>query len=150
MAKKIETAEQDQIVMDLLKSVDIKRKQIQKAKTRPNWKTNCTFGKDPSIPERINIQTVKDTRKLLEIFAFLQNQEKSLEQAANYLGVDFEGTWQNYSFQDWKDDIQARVDQILLEKKEKELEELNIRVNNLVTPEQRRTMELEVLKNLLK
>lgn len=140
----------DQAVLDLLVKVDQKKKEIAKAKIRPSWKTSCTFGRDPaSAQDRINIQTVREPRKLVEIFAFLTSQQEELKNAAQELGVDFDETWQNYSINDWKDDIRTRIGQLMIEKKQKELEELDGRVNRLVSPEQRRVMELKALQQEL-
>jgi len=141
----------DQAVLTLLVKVEQKKKEIEKAKTRPVWKTNCTFGRDPSTTQdRTNIQTVRDVRKLVEIYAFLSNQESELAKAAKALGVDFDGTWQTFSISDWKDDLKTRVEMLSIEKKQKELEELDIKVNRLVSPEQRRVMELRALQEALK
>lgn len=140
----------DQEVMKLLATVDRKKKEITKAKARPSWKTNCSFGRDPSSPDnRINIQTVREPRKLVEIYAFLTSQEKELQAAAEELGVDFDGIWQNSSISDWKDDLKTRAGQLSIEKKQKELDDLDSRVNRLVSPEQRRAMELKALQQIL-
>lgn len=141
----------DQAVMDLLIRVERKKKDIEKSKTRPSWKTSCSFGKDPnSTQDRVNIQTIREIRKLVEIYAFLKMQQDSLFSAAQELGVEYEQSWQNYSFNDWKEDIRTRIGQLSLEKKQKELEELDARVNRLVSPEQRRAMELKALQEMLK
>ena len=140
----------DKAVMDLLKKVEVKKEEIKKAKTRPSWKTNCVFGMNSSTSDRTNIQTVRETRKLIEFYAFLNSQETQLKKAAEELEVDFDGTWLNYSIDDWKEDLKTRIDQLQIDKKEKELEELDARVNKLVSPEQRRAMELEALQDILK
>lgn len=141
----------DQAVMELLVKVQQKKKEIEAAKVRPNWKTSCSFGKDSnSTTDRVNIQVVKDPRKLLEIWAFLSSQQGLLENAEKELSLEFDGTWQNYTFSEWKEDLKTRAAQLRLEKKQKELDDLDVRVNGLVTPEQRRVMELAVLQQLLK
>jgi len=141
----------DQEVLNLLVTVDKRKKEIAKLKVRPTWKTNCTFGRDPnSIQDRINIQTVRGTRKLVEIYAFLINQQTGLEVAAKELGVDFDGTWLNYPINDWKEDLKTRALQLSIESKQKELDILDARVNNLVSPQQRRIMELKALQQMLK
>lgn len=141
----------DQAVMDLLVRVDAKKKEIASAKVRPSWKTNCTFGKDPSsAQDRINIQTVKEPRKLLEIYAFLTAQQRDLHAASEDLGLEFDGTWMNYPIKDWKEDLKTRSGQLSIEKKQKELDDLDARVNRLVSPDQRRAMELEALQQMLR
>ena len=140
----------DQAVLDLLVKVDQKKKEIAKAKTRPSWKTSCTFGRDPaSAADRTNIQTVRESRKLVEIYAFLTSQESELHKAAKELNVEFDGTWQNYSINDWKDDLKTRAGQLSIESKQKELDALDERVNRLVSPDQRRAMELKALQQML-
>jgi signal recognition particle subunit SEC65 len=141
----------DQAVLALLVKVEQKKREIEKAKTRPFWKTSCTFGRDETTTaDRTNIQTVRDVRKLVEIYAFLNTQEAELSKAAKQLGVDFNGTWQAYPISDWKEDLKTRVEMLSIEKKQKELEELDIKVNRLVSPEQRRVMELRALQEALK
>ncbi len=140
----------DKAVMDLLVKVEQKKKEIEAAKVRPTWKTSCSFGKDPNTTtDRVNIQVVKDPRKLLEIYSFLSSQQGLMENSAKELGLEFDGTWQNYSFADWKDDLKTRAGQLSIEKKQKELDDLDARVNRLVSPEQRRVMELAALQQLL-
>lgn len=141
----------DELVLEMLVKVDRKKKEIAKAKVRPTWKTNCSFGKDPnSSQDRMNIQVIKEPRKLIEICAFLNGIQGSLNTAAQELGFDFDGTWLNYSINDWKDDLKTRASQLTIEKKQKELDELDERVNKLVSPEQRRVMELTALQEILK
>lgn len=140
----------DQAVLALLVKVDQKKKEIEKAKKRPVWKTSTSFGRDPSsAQDRVNIQTVNKLDKLLEIYAFLDSYEVSIAKAATELGLDFDITWQAYPIKDWKDDIRARVEQLSIEKKQRDLEDLDAKVNRLVSPEQRRAMELKALQQIL-
>jgi hypothetical protein len=140
----------DEAVLALLRKVEQKKKEIQQAKVRPSWKTNCSFGKDPSSSQdRTNIQTIRDPRKLIEIYAFLTSQQTELAKAATELGLEFDETWQNYSINDWKEDLKFRSLQLSIEKKQKELDELDARVNSLVSTEQRRVMELKALQQIL-
>lgn len=140
----------DQAVLDLLVKVDKKKKEIAKAKTRPSWKTSCTLGRDPaSTQDRVNIQTVREPRKLIEMYAFLTQQQSSLEEAAEEMGLDYDDTWQSYSILDWKEDLKTRANQLSIEKKQRELDGLDARVNGLVSPEQRRIMELKALQQML-
>ena len=149
MASKVDSSVDDQ-VMKLLVTVDKKKKEIAALKARPTWKTSCTFGRDPnSSQDRINIQTVRETRKLVEVYAFLATQQTELKKAADELGVDFDGAWLNYPISDWQDDIRTRIGMLSIEKKQKELDVLDERVNRLVSPEQRRAMELKAIQQEL-
>lgn len=140
----------DEQVMQLLAQVSMRKKQIELLKVRPSWKTNCTFGKISTTEGRVNIQTVRDLNILVEIYAFLNQTYLQFSQAAKELGLEFDGKWQNYPISDWKDDLKTRVSQLTYEKRLKELEELNARIDKLVTPEQRREMELKDLQEYMK
>lgn len=54
-----------------------------------------------------------------------------------------------YPIADWKDDLRTRADQLGIEQKKKDFETLDKRVNSLVSPEQRREMELIALQKEL-
>ncbi len=134
----------DEIVLDLLNKVEQKKKEIG-ASERPNWITNCSFGINPSnAAERINIQ-VADTNTLITIYANLSLSHSSFEQAAKDLGVKAEFKWQGFTFGDWAADIKTRLNQLQIKTKKDDLAKLEARVNALVSPEQRREMELKKL-----
>jgi len=141
---------EDELVIELLIKVQNKKEEISKAKVKPFWKTSCSFGKNAEdTKDRVNIQVVRDSRKLLEIYAFLTEHEKSLSAAAQELGESFDGTWLSYPIKDWKEDIRYRLSYLSLEKKQKDLDDLDERVNKLVSPEQRRRMEIKILQQML-
>lgn len=136
----------DEAVLELLKKVEQKRAEIKKAQKRPQYKTNLTIGYDPNTTAgRIMIQTVTDTNKLADIYAFLIQKEEALTQAYGELGLPEDLTYMGYSIDDWKDDLKARAAQLSIDIKKRELDVLDKRVNSLVSPEQRRIMELEAL-----
>lgn len=54
-----------------------------------------------------------------------------------------------YTIDLWKKDIKTRIDQLTLEDKKKHLDVLDKRIDNLVSPEQRRELELEAIKKEL-
>lgn len=147
----------DAAVIELLKKVEKKKSEIEAAKQKPRWKTNCSFtdkkpksGESGKIEDRENLITVKDLNRLVEMFAFFVRLEESLQSAAAQMGVTPNLEWLGYPIADWKDDIKARAGTVSLESKKVELAELDKRVNRLVSPEQRRAMELKALQELLK
>jgi len=140
----------DDAVMELLVRVAKKKEEIKKMKIRPQWKTNCTIGKiEDSTHDRVNIQTVRNEGVLMSLYAFLLQQEKLLNTASEELKLEYNGSWQGYSIDDWKSDLKSRANQLLIDKKEKELQVMDNRVNKLVSPDQRREMELEALQAML-
>jgi hypothetical protein len=142
----------DQIVLELLQKVDSKKKQIGEAE-RPAWQTNCSFGYNTDSNSRINIQTIRELEQLVETHAFLVNKTKSFSESVKSLklgDVKVEFKHLGYTFNQWESDIKTRIDQLQIKIKRDELLTLEARVNALVSPEQRRAIELEKLVAELK
>ena len=141
------TKSTDEAVMTLLRKVQDKKDQIVKASKKPQWKTNCTIGYDPETASgRVNIMTVRDPIKIVDLYAFLIQKADYRQRAATDLDVTTDLTYMGYPIEDWKDDLKSRVDQLNIDKKKKELEVLDKRVNSIVSPDQRREMELVALE----
>lgn len=139
----------DEAVIDMLRKVTEKQEEIKKAQKRPQWKTNCSIGTTDKISGRVNIQTIRGERELLDIAAFLIWEREYKEKASYLLKIDYDGIYLNYPIADWIDDINTRINMLSIDKKKKELEELDKRVNKLVTSDQRRKMELKALQEIL-
>ena len=156
MAKKATgRSAEDQMVMDMIKDVERRKKEIQEASERPRMKTNCAWTYvegDNSRP--INLNVCSDLMALVKIAAFLRSR------STHYLGIlgDFElevgtgagkvpaFTWQGFPVDDWFHDIRARINYITIESKQAKLDTLEKRLGTLVSPELRRKMELEAIQ----
>ena len=115
---------QDELVKELFTKVQARKDAIGKAE-KPNWETDCSFGYSPSSAhDRTNIATVTDTRKLVDIYSFLLGKQEHFDKANSALGLNGKFTWQNFSIDEWKNDLQVRVDQLNLQSKKSELNEL--------------------------
>lgn len=142
VAKKTNT---DLAVLDLINKVKAKKQEIASASKKPVYQTNVTFGYDPSNASRINIMTVTDPQVLIQIYSFIISRKERYQQAANELGFTDTPTYMGYSFDAWMHDLKARASQLTLDNKKKELERLLERANTLLSPDQRRELELEEL-----
>jgi hypothetical protein len=140
----------DEKIKLLFEEIQNKKLAIQQAE-RPSWNTSCSFGfSASSAHDRINIQLINDIRKLVEIYAFLIDRKEKCEIAAKELGVDYKFTWLGFSVDEWKSDIQTRANQLMIQEKRKELNEIENRLNSIISPELRAKMELDAISNLLK
>lgn len=143
-----DTKKVDAMVLELLKKVEEKKQQIGKAE-RPSWSTNCSFGFNPEDNNsRVNIQVIRDVSQLVEIHAFLTAKYNAFLESRDKLGIaNSEAPFkhQGFTFQEWESDIQTRLNALRIKLKKDELAKLEERVNNLVSPEQRRAIELEKL-----
>jgi hypothetical protein len=139
----------DEKVKALFISVQEKKLAIEKAE-RPCWKTSGNFGySSNSAHDRTNIQTLTDTRKLVEMLAFLLERKEKSENAASELGVNYNFTWLGFTVDEWKSDFQTRVNQISIQEKRKELAEIEARLNAIISPELKAQMELDAISELL-
>ena len=139
----------DEQVRELFKVVQAKKVEIEKLE-KPCWETSCEFGFSiNSGHDRIKLSTVTDTRKLVEIMAFLIDRKEKSEKAAEELGVKYDFTWLGFTVDEWKNDLKTRVNQISIQQKRKELSELESRLNAIISPELRAEMELEAIKEAL-
>jgi hypothetical protein len=98
----------DKKVQDLIKLVKEKKAAISKAE-KPDWKTNCSFSFSADSNSRYNIQTVSDVDSLVGMLAFLIGQESNFSAACKALSVTSKFKWMGSSLDDWKSDIQSRI-----------------------------------------
>jgi hypothetical protein len=147
MSNKAKTT--DEKVKDLFNLVRAKRLAIETAE-KPCWNTSGSFGYSAnSAHDRVNVQTLTDQRKIVEMYAFLIDRQEKSEKAAKELGVPYTFTWLGFSVDEWKSDFQTRVNQISIQEKRKELASIEARLNSIITPELKAIMELEAISNLL-
>lgn len=139
----------DELVLQLFETVKQKQRDIA-ASEKPRWETTCTIGtNEQSVTDRVNLQTVSDQSKLVDILGFLLAKEAQWNQAAGILGVKVPFKWMSYTVAQWTKDIQTRIAQIGLTAKRAELKALEGRLDALITTEQRRELELaEIQKEM--
>ena len=139
----------DQIVLELLKKVEEKKQQIGNAE-RPLWVTNCSFGYNPESNARINIQVARDLEVLVDIHAFLTSKYDAYNQSLLDLKLTSKEApfrYLGFTYDQWVSDIITRINGLRIKAKRDELAKLEERVNALVSPEQRRAIELAKLVN---
>lgn len=138
----------DQKVQLLFNKLKEKQAEIASAE-RPTFITGGQFRYSESVGGSIDIITVRDERKLVEILTFLKERSEKYGEAAGELGVATSFTWLGFTVEEWLKDLKTRVNILQLAKRKAELVELEKRVNAVVSPELRTKMELEALSELL-
>lgn len=141
----------DDQVLALFNTVRERQQAIQ-ASEKPQWKTTCTIGtSETTVTDRINIQTVSDLGRLIDIHAFLLAKEDywSKSQKALGLKMPLPFRWLGYSVSAWTVDIQTRIAQIELTVKRAELRTLEARLDKLISQDQRRELELAAIQKEL-
>ena len=139
----------DEVIKNLLDKLLIQKAEVSKAE-RPVYITGGQFRYSESIGNTIDIMTVRDSRKLVEILAFLKDREKSFNEAKEELGVNVDFTWLGVSVEDWTRDLKTRLSVLNITATRKKLADLEERLNKLVSPEMRTQMEIDAIEAELK
>lgn len=146
MSENVKTT--DQIVKELFDKLQAKKAEVANAE-KPHYITGGIFRYSDTNSAATDIMTVSDERKLVSILAFLKEREKSYNEAAAELNVKSPFTWLGFSVEDWKKDILTRVSILQLAQRRRELSDLEKRVDDIISPELKRSMEIEALKAIL-
>lgn len=133
----------DKTVDDLIQRVKERREKVGALK-KPQWITPCSL----VLPgmERINIQVDKDLGVLAVACGMLMRMKTDIEAASKELEVEIEPKWQNYPIDDWIADIKLRVRITNIKAEQEKLDAMEAKLNKLMSPEQRRAMELAAIE----
>lgn len=150
MAKK--TVNTDQRTLDLIQKVKTQKAEIGRAE-KPSWKTSCTFTYvEGKLNDAINLHVESKVHVLIGIAEFIRRREAGYAAAAEELGVvnPPQFTWQGFTATDWISDLKARVTKIQIEVKKQNLNDLENRLDKIISPELKAQMELEAIEASLK
>lgn len=139
----------DQKISSLFNVVQLKREAVAKAEenSKKSWLTNCSLTINGESQPK-NLQTANE-KSVQSILTFLLMNRQFVKQAADLLGLDFDDQYNTYSYDDWITDCQKRISIIKLKAQKDNLNEMETRLNAIVSPEQRRAMELEAISKSL-
>ena len=146
MAKKT-----DQKTTALIAEVARRKAEIAKI-DKPDWKTNCSFSFiEGTVSNSVNLHVENSVKNLICIAGFLVEKQKYYNEAALLLGITDAAafTWQGFAVDDWMADIRARIAKIQISAKKKGLEQLESRLNAIISPELRAELELQAIANEL-
>lgn len=138
----------NEAIKALFNKLAAKKAEVANAE-KPVYVTGGQFRYSESMGNTVDIMTVRDPRKLVEVLAFLKDREKSFNEAKEELGVKVDFTWLGASVVDWTRDLKTRIGVLNLTATRKELAELEDRLNKIVPPEMRAQMELEAIQAAL-
>ena len=115
------------------------------------WVTNCSFPPVFGDNSRgINIQT-QTQANLIGLLSDLLVRDQCTRKAAEIMGMEYDGKYGGYTVDEWVEDFKTRGAKIVLSARKAELAELHKRLDAIVSPEQKRELELEAItKSLLK
>lgn len=142
MAKKNEV---DNKINELFAVLHKQQQEVDAAEkdVKRSWKTNCSFVLPYSM-QPINIQ-VATKETIVNIYADMLSIMEFRAKAAITLGVDVDTDWNGFSVEDWVADFKKRIASISIKNQKTKLASLEQRLDAIVSPEQRREMELEAI-----
>lgn len=137
----------DDKIKELFTTIQKQKDEIKNIEIDSKWKTKCSIKVDfRETP--INIQTVS-LNDLHKIVCFLLNIKQNVDKANELLETCI-NDYQGFSLDDWISDCIKRSKIIKIKLKTDELSNLEQRLNSIISPEQRREMELEAIIESLK
>lgn len=138
----------DKKIEELFSVVKAQKVEVEKAEkeSKRSWNTNGSFKLYAATP--VNLMTATEEmvfKALTELLTFKNSSEEALE----ILGLKKEIKHDGYTVGDWIEDFQKRIATIQLKAKKEKLKTLEDRLTSIVSPEQKRQMELEaIMKDL--
>lgn len=144
-ALKVESA--DEKVQRLIAEVKRRRAELSALK-KPQWLTCCSL----QLPgfERINIQVEQDLTILAVAIGVLSRMRGSIESVFASINLVAPANWNGYLIEDWISDLQLRLKITQIQNQQKHLAKLELALDGLLSPEQRRELELARIEQELK
>ena len=138
----------DNKVEQLLKLVEEKRAKLG---TKPSkvLETNGIFKFNDK--EHVNINVINDIDKVIELYAFLINDNWNKTDAAVALEVDdYKYSFSGFTFEQWQSDLKYKVSLLKWNKESLELQKYEKVLASYVSEEKKVEKELSKLEELLK
>lgn len=136
----------DEKIQKLIDEVKKRKKEIEGIESY-SFKTNMQIS---SILERnrVNLQTL-DLSPLVSVYAYLSLLAEKQLTIHKEFGITDPVTLDGFTWDKWKSDISHKINKLQINKKKKELEKLEERLNKLVSPELRAQLELQEIEKEL-
>lgn len=137
----------DDSIKQLFNVVENQKQEVLKteALVKRGWATNCSYDIHGT---KINIQTASIDTIIICLRTLLIYKDYT-EKALSILGLVREVQDGGYTFDQWIDDFKKRISIIELKEKKEKLSKLESRLSAIISPEERRQMELEAIMNEL-
>ncbi len=141
------TTQIDQKINELFAVVRKQKAEVEAAEkeSKQSWKTNCSivvpFSRDESP---VNLQTANEAKVKAVVVGLLKHRDYTGE-AEQLLGLEQTGQYGGSSYDDWIADCKKRITVLGIKAKKEKLAVLEERLNAIVSPEQKRQMELEAI-----
>ena len=113
----------------------------------PAYKTNLQIPKVGG--GTFNLNTATTMEQLAEQLAGVLILKNSLDEAYKTLGVKSDFRMGGFTYDEWEHDIKKKADRLQLASKKEKLKTLKNRLEKILSPEQKRAMELAAIQKEL-
>lgn len=140
-------SEIDNKIKELFGVLSAQKAKVEEVETesKRKWVTNCSFPSVFGNTQPINIQTQTEPA-LVELLSDLLIHVEFNKRAAELIGSNIDTTyWGGYPLVSWVADFKTRIAKIQVAARKQELMQLEKRLDAIVSPEERRAMELEAI-----
>ena len=140
----------DSLIEELIKKAENKANEIGSIQNY-SAATNLVFplGEGSSLANSLNLNTVREPKRFVEVLAFLLEKFSHFDAAAKELGVKANFLWGGFSKDAWVRDIKNKVSVIKLSEKKKELSSIRKQLDELMSPEMKRDIQLQAIRDAL-
>lgn len=135
----------DVTVRALFDKLNARKQKISelKAQIEKSWKTNCSIRLiGATTPTNIQTATVELVEEVATQLCMVESARRT---AAVRLDRPVNMSVQGHTIDHWFEDLQKRLAVINVREEEKQLEQLEQRLNQVLSPEERRRIEVELL-----
>jgi hypothetical protein len=135
----------DQTIQSLFTKLGERKAKVSalKAEIARSWKTTCSLrllgAATPTNLQTASVDVVEETALHLAMMLTARVE------ASSRLGREIQPKVQGYSIDDWFSDLNKRLATINIRQEEAELATLEARLNQVLSPEERRRIEVEML-----
>ena len=139
----------DATIRELFKKLEERKAKVAEVRkaTQKGWVTNGTW-KVPFTATVINIQTLPEDQLYLVAGEIVKSAE-SIRLGAAILNGEYNKKVQGYQIEEWEADLRKRKAMIEIRSEEAKLAELEARLNSVLSPDDRRRIEVELLTKAL-
>ncbi len=133
----------DQIVEDLIKKAAEKEAKIGKIEGY-SPQTNMMLPNNRDGGAGVALNTVGSADDLVFLLSKIRSTKNDFEETAKSIGAKVKPfKWGGYTYGDWEADIKARINRLALQSEKASLRKLRNRLDDLMSPEQKRELELK-------
>lgn len=141
----------DNLILKLKEEIKSRRKEIAETECNLPNRTNMTFSFSEKISDSVNLNAISSVEALIKMHSTLKSMKDSYEESAKILNVESipKFTWMGYEFCHWEHDIKNKISKIQLTEKKNKLNQLEEKLNQLMSTELKTQLTLEEISGQL-